>query len=707
MNSLDYIFNPKSIAVLGASRREEAVGHAVFKNILEGSYKGILYPVNPNASSIRGVRCYNSILDIPDSVDLAILVVPAIYSVAAFKECIKKKVKAAIVISAGFKEVGAEGLKLEKTITELAKKHKIPLIGPNCLGVINASHEVSLNATFGRSMPKSGKIGFVSQSGAMGTAVLDYAKGVNIGFSKFVSLGNKSCLSELEVLEYLSRDPETEVIIMYLEDLAHPREMINLCRKITGREKFSKPILAIKSGRTLQGAKAAASHTGSLAGSDDVYTAIFLQAGILRVDTVDELFDYAKAFSAGKMPNSNQVAIVTNAGGPGIMATDACVRYGLSMTQISEKTQKKLTSFLPPASSVANPVDILGDAQNDRYARALKLVLQERHVNGVIVILTPQAMTDIENIANVIGKIASKSKKPILACFMGIVDVSAGVAVLEKWHVPHYRFPESAAKAFGAMVRYTAWVKRPRTRFIKFRVKQKVVTSILKKATREKRLSLHDHETFSLLKAYGFPILPNQFCKTGEEAVLIAKKMGFPVVMKISSPDILHKVDVGGVKLNLQTPTDVRKAARELIANAKKSKPDARIRGFMVQKMAEKGREVILGLKRDPQFGPILMFGLGGTYVEVVKDVTFRIAPIRELGAYRMIESIKSIKILEGVRGEKRADIKKIAESILRLSQLATECPEIEELDINPLVVYGQSNGCMVLDARILISSAK
>lgn len=698
--SLESIFSPKSIAVVGASRREEAVGHAVFKNILTSGYTGILYPVNPSAQSIMGVKCYASILDIPDPVDLAVLVVPAVVTIDAFKECIKKKIKGAIIISAGFKETGKEGALLEQELKKLSFKHNIPFIGPNCLGILNSDPAVMLNASFARTMSKRGNIAFISQSGALGTAVLDYAKGANIGFSKFISTGNKAAVTELELLEYLSRDPLTDVILIYLEDLANARNVINLARNITGEKEFLKPILAIKSGRTAQGAKAASSHTGSLAGSDELYTAIFAQAGILRVDSIDQLFDYAKAFGSGELPKGNRIAIVTNAGGPGIMATDACVKYGLEMTQVSEKTKSELRKVLPAAASVANPIDILGDAKHDRYEAALKLTLRDKNVDGTIVILTPQAMTDIEEIAVTIGKIAKKSSKPILACFMGIVDVSAGVTILEKWKVPHYRFPESAARTFAAMSRYTAWVKRPRTKYKKFKVDHKKAKSIL----RNKKGKLQDLETFQLLKAYGFPVLPIELCKNPAQVAKAAQKMGYPVVIKISSPDILHKVDVGGVRVGLNSKQEVEKASKEMLTTVQKRMPNAKIQGIMIQKMAKKGREVILGLKRDPQFGPILMFGLGGTYVEVMKDVTFRIAPIRELGAFNMIRSIKSYKILEGVRGEKPADIKQIAESIQRLSQLAVECPEIEELDINPLLAYEQGKGCAALDARILLS---
>lgn len=704
MISLDSIFNPKSIAVIGASSRPEAVGHAVFKNILLGGYKGILYPVNPNAKSILGVRTYPTILDIPDPIDLAILIVPAPASVKVFEQCIRKGVNGAVVISAGFKEVDEEGAKLEKQLADLAKKNNIPLVGPNCLGVINTDPEISLNASFGRDMPRAGKIAFVSQSGALCTSVLDYAKDAHIGFSKFISMGNKACVTELELLEFLGQDKETDAILMYLEDLSKPREMIQLCRNIAGDRKDCKPILAIKSGRTQEGAKAASSHTGSLAGSDEVYSAVFAQGGILRVDTVQELFDYAKVFSRRKMPKGNRVALITNAGGPGIMTTDAIVRYGLEMAVLSDETKKELKKYLPPTANLNNPVDVIGDAQHDRYENALNIVLKDPGVDSVIVILTPQAMTDIEEVAQVIVKIANKSSKPVLGCFMGIVDVSAGVKILIENRVPHYRFPESAAKALSGLVKYAAWLDRPRTKFEEFTVDSKQVKKILQTVRTEKRNNLKDFETMELLKAYGFPLLPIQLCKTPEEAGKAADTMGYPVVAKINSPDILHKVDVGGVEINLKSRAEAEEAAKKILARVAKNQPKARILGITIQKMAEKGREVILGLKRDPQFGPLLMFGLGGTYVEILKDVTFRLAPIRELGAYNMIRAVKTYKILEGVRGEKPADIVKIAECLERLSQLAMECPEIDELDINPLMVYEKGKGCVVLDARILLT---
>ncbi len=701
--SLGSIFNPKSTAIIGASRREEAVGHAVFKNMLESGYKGPLYPVNPKSDSILGVRCYTSITEIPDPVELAVLIVPAPAAIPTFQECIRKGVGGAILISAGFKEIGPEGARLEQELAHLSKKHGVPLIGPNCLGVINTDPAVSMNASFSRSMPQEGRIGFISQSGALCTAVLDYAKGTSIGFSKFISMGNKASVSELDLMKYLLEDAQTDVILMYLEDLAYPREMLELCEKIGWDKTGRKPILAIKSGRTVAGAKAASSHTGSLAGSDELYTSVFKQGGMLRVESVAELFDYARAFSTRKFPRHNRVAIVTNAGGPGIMTTDACIRHKLQVPTLNQETQTELKKHLPPTANISNPVDVIGDAQHGRYEAALQAVLKDSQVDACIVILTPQAMTDIEEIARVIGEVSKKSRKPVLASFMGIVDVSAGKDILRKWGVPHYRFPESAASTLAAMARYTAWLERPKTRVKQFRVNKSRAQSILKKAQREGRTNLTGPETTEILKAYGFPTLPMEFCATAEKAQDVAEAMGFPVVLKISSPDILHKIDVGGVKLGLKSRAEVRKGASELLATVKRKAPSAKIDGLVVQKMASPGREIILGLNRNPQFGPILMFGLGGTYVEIMKDVTFRVAPIRELAAHNMIRSIQGRPILQGIRGEKPADIPKLEECLQRLSQLAVDLPQIEELDINPMFAYNKGEGCMVVDSRILL----
>ena len=703
LHDLRPILEPQSVAVIGASRQPGTVGYAVLSNLLMGQYTGVVYPVNPKAKAICGVRAYSSILEIPDPVDLAVVIVRASLVPQVLEECGQKGIKGAIVISAGFKETGPEGAKLEAQVREIAHNYGIALVGPNCLGVINTDPNYRLNASFAKEMPLPGNIAFISQSGALCTAVLDYAKGQGIGFSKVISLGNKADVNENDFLAYLWQDPHTQVILLYVEELTEGRRFLQLAREITGEGNGRKPILALKAGRTPAGARAVASHTGSLAGSDEVYEALFAQAGVLRADTVEDLFEYAIAFANQPLPNGRRTVIITNAGGPGIMATDACVRYGLELAQLSEKTLEKLREKLPPHASLQNPIDLIGDAQHDRYEAALDAVLDDSNVDAVIVLLTPQAMTDIENIARVIVQESKRRAKPILACFMGLVDISAGVNILKENGVPCYSFPEDAVRALAAMVRYVDWVRRPRTGFKLFPVDTERARNLLSEAPVSEHGFVPEEVAFQVLEAYGFPVLPWGVAKTAEEAVSVARQIGYPVVLKVLSPDVVHKFDVGGVQLNLNSDSDVRQAFDKIINSVKQHLPEARIEGVIVQAMAKKGREVILGLKRDPQFGPILMFGLGGIYVEILRDVTFRFAPVRELGAYRMVRDIRTYKLLEGVRGEPPADIDKIVECIERLSQLAIEQDLIEELDINPLIVYPQGEGAVVVDVRIMV----
>lgn len=697
------ILEPQSVAVIGASRREDSVGYAVLQNLLQGRFTGVVYPVNPNARSVCGVRAYPTVLDIPDPVDLAVVIVRAPFVPQVLEQCGQKGIKGVVVISAGFKETGAEGAALEKQLTDIAHRYGIALVGPNCLGVINTDSAVRLNASFAKEMPPHGNIAFVSQSGALCTAVLDYAKGQGIGFSKVVSLGNKADVTENDFLAYLWRDPQTRVILLYVEDLANGRQFLELAREITGEGTHRKPILALKAGRTPAGARAVASHTGSLAGSDEVYDAIFTQSGVLRVDTVEDLFEYAIAFAHQPLPKGRRAAIITNAGGPGIMATDACVRYGLELAQLRDTTLQRLRAQLPPHAALHNPIDLIGDAQSDRYDLALNAVLDDDHVDGVIVLLTPQAMTDIEAIAQVIARAAQRRRKPVLACFMGVVDVSAGVRILEANGVPCYTFPEDAVRAMAAMAQYVAWVTRPRTEVRTFAVDTDRARRLLADARPNEHGFIPEDVALRVLEAYGFPTLPWAVARTPDEAVAAAHHIGFPVALKVLSPDIVHKVDVGGVQLYLSSDGDVRHAFQRITQSVRQNHPNARIDGVLVQQMADKGREVILGIKRDPQFGPILMFGLGGIYVEVLRDVTFRLAPVRELGALRMVEGIRAYKLLEGVRGEPPADIAAIVECIERLSQLAMEQEAVDELDINPLIVYPKGKGAVVADVRIAV----
>ena len=703
---LDAIFRPRSVAVIGASNREGSVGHAIFKNILMGGYRGTLYPVNPNYPSIAGVRSYQTVSAIPDEIDLAMIIVPAGAVAAVLEECGQKGVRAVVVVSAGFKEIGPDGLKEEQRIAAIARKYNMPLVGPNCLGVISTDEDVVLNASFARCMPKRGNIAFVSQSGALCAGILDYARGRNIGFSKFISFGNKADVTELDLVRYLAEDDSTEVILMYLETLADGRAFIELAREITGEMKLRKPILAIKSGRTSQGAAAARSHTGSLAGSDAVYDAIFAQAGILRVDTVEELFDFAVGFSRQPLPSGNRFAIVTNAGGPGIMATDAAIRHGLELAKLRPETLESLKAKLPPTANIFNPVDVIGDAQSDRYTAALSAVLADQNVDGVVVLLTPQSMTDIEAIAQTVGKVTAKHRKPVLASFLGHVDISSGVKILEQDGIPNYQFPENAARSLAAMYQYTQWVKRPRTTERRFKVDTAAVKNIFQRVRADGRTFLPEAEALGVMEAYGFPMLPHGLAQTADEAVALLQKIGGPVAMKIASPDVVHKVDVGGVLLNISTAEEARVGFNKITNGVKQKLPSARLLGVEIQQMAAKGTEVILGLSRDPSFGHIIMFGLGGTYVEVLKDVSFRLVPIRELGAHNMIKTIRAAKVFESFRGQPPADVDAMAECLERLSQLAVDFPEIEELDINPLIVHAQGQGAHVADVRIALATA-
>jgi len=700
---LDSIFHPKSLAVIGASRKPGSVGHSLLANIIDSRYQGIVYPVNPEAKGILGIKCYSSVTAIPDAVDLAVIIVPARFVPAILAECGQKKIQGAIIISAGFKEIGGEGIHLEKNVKEIAAQHDIALVGPNCLGIINADASVSLNATFGTSMPGEGNIAFLSQSGALCVAVLDYAKEANIGFSKFISMGNKAGINENELLLYLKDDTETDVILMYLEDLINGREFMTIAREITSHSRNPKPIVALKAGRTLLGAKAVSSHTGSLAGSDKVYDAIFDQCGVLRGETMEEVFDYVKAFSSQPLPKGKNVAIISNSGGPGILATDSCIKYGLKIAPFTQQTKKSLRQILPVTASVNNPVDLIADAQHKQYEGALEVILTQTKVHSSIVILTPTAFTNVEKVATAIVRTTKKFNKPTLCCFLGIYDVSAGIEILEKHGIPAYRFPEAAAKALGQMTEFTHWLSRPKTGIRRYSVQRDKAKSVIESVKNSGRSFLLEHEAYEVLKAYGFPLIRYRVAATCAEAEEAARNIGFPVVLKVVSPDILHKFDFGGVMIDLKNEDDVRKAYRQILHNIQQKKRGARITGVIVEKMVPEGKEVILGMNRDPQFGPILMFGLGGIYVEALEDVTFRLAPIRELTASVMMAKTKTHKLLDGFRGEPPYDREAIAECLKRLSQLVTEMEDIQELDINPLIVYPKGKGCRIVDARIIL----
>jgi len=712
MQNLESIFSPDSVAVIGASTTPGKVGHDIFANILRGGFQGTLYPVNPGARSVLSVKAYPSIKDIPESVDMAILILPPQFALKAVEESVEKGVKGIVIVSAGFREVGGEGRKIEDRIVSLCREQGVRLVGPNCLGVINPLPTVQLNASFSTRMPKPGNISFISQSGALCTAVLDFAADRDFGFSKFISTGNKADVDELDLLQYLHEDPYTEVIILYLEELRRGPEFITAVKEITSGFRRT-PVLAIKSGRTAAGAQAAASHTGSLAGSEGVYDAIFLQSGIIRAETIDELFDFANAFAyktetglgktRRKMPTGNRVAIVTNAGGPGIVATDMTVSAGLQLARFSTETVEALASHLPKTANLNNPVDVIGDASQDRYENALQAVIADEGVDGALVILTPQSMTNARGTAEAVVRTARTTHKPILCCFMGVVDVSPGVKYLQAHGYPVFRFPENAAKAFGALYRHSQWVDRTHLPQYSFDHDTETAARIIADALAEKKTYLGELEGNRILDAYGFSVLPTRLATDETEAVRLAEEIGYPVVMKIVSSDILHKSDAGGVVVGLNMADDVRKSFAGIVSRARDYKADAAIDGVLVQQMAPSGNEVIVGMNRYPVFGPLLMFGYGGIFVEVFKDVSFRLAPIGRNEARRMIRQIKGYKLLEGFRGKPKSDIGTLEQAMVRLSDMATAHPEIKELDINPLLAHPEGEGATVADCRIIL----
>ena len=697
---LEKFFKPNSVAVIGASTNPEKLGYAVLENLVTGGYskRGKVYPINPSAESILDLPAYPSVLDVPGTIDLAVIVIPYRHVPAALEECGQKAIPAAVVISAGFREAGSEGLERELDLIKIAQQYKIRLVGPNCLGVIDTF--TPLNASFAAGTPPKGPMAFMSQSGALGTAVLDIALGGRLGLSKFVSLGNKADVSEIDLLNVWQDDPNTRVILIYSEGMPNGQEFIRVARQVTAK----KPVVAIKSGVTQSGSRAVSSHTGSLAGSEQAYQAAFQQAGVLRATSMESLFDMALAIGYQPSLEGDRIAIVTNAGGPGILATDALERAGLTMARFELETIRSLEKFLPDAASAANPVDVLGDARADRYRFALEQVAKDPNVDGILVVVTPQAMTEIEATAEAVGTLETESKKPILTSFMGEAKIKPGIDILTAHGVPNYPFPERAAVAFRAMADYRRIKSRPKPEYVNFEVDKKSVRELFDRVRNEGRFSIGDFEARSVLEAYGLSIPRSEIADTPDKAAEIAAEIGFPVVLKIASPDILHKTDVGGVKVGLENAEAVRDAFELMVYRANRYIPEARVWGCLVQEMVPSGgTEVLLGINRDPQFGPLVTFGLGGIYVEILKDVTFRIAPFSQEEAKAMLSEIRAHALLDGVRGQKAVDKEAIVDALLRIGQLVQDFPEITELDINPLVAYPSKQGVIAIDMRVIL----
>lgn len=695
---LEKLFDPKSIAVIGASRQEGKVGHSVLKNLLQYGYPGKIYPINPKAEEILRTRTYSTIFAVEGEIDLAVVAIPSQFVPSILKDCVNRGIGAVVIISAGFKESGKQGLQLERELVETIKNSSIRVLGPNCLGIIDTAS--SLNASFAAGMPSPGNIAFFSQSGALCTAILDWALEEDVGFSKFISLGNKADIDEVDLLLTLADDRETKVILGYLEGIENGVRFMEVAKEVSRK----KPIIIIKSGRTQAGARAASSHTGALTGLDTAYEAAFRQCGIIRANTLQTLFDYAIAFAQQPLPRGPNLAILTNAGGPGIIAADAVENSILQMASFRENTISKLRKELPSNASIYNPVDVIGDAGADRYEKAMKTIVDDPGVDSLTVILAPQAMTKIKETAEVIRKISSAvPDKPIVSSFMGRLEVKQGIRILRSGKIPNYSYPERTISALEAMVKYRKWKETPSGKTLSFKINKKKAEEIFTKAKEKSEANLSTEETREVLSAYGFSLPQRIVTETSREAISAANSLGYPVVMKIVSPDILHKSDVGGVKVGITEKSQVARSFEDLISNAKRFMPEALILGVTVEEMIAPGKEVVLGSSRDPSFGPLLMFGLGGIYVEVLKDVSFRIAPLTFNEAELMIKEIRSYPILKGVRGEEPSDLIAVRESLLRLSQLVTDFSEILEIDINPLMVLPAGKGAVVIDSRLTI----
>ncbi|MBM3211414.1 CoA-binding protein, partial [Candidatus Poribacteria bacterium] len=661
-------------------------------------FSGKVYPVNPRADDILGLKVYESVLNIPEAVGLAVVVVPAQFTPSVMEDCGKKGIDSVIIISAGFKEAGLAGARLEQEVAQIARNYKISVLGPNCLGVIDT--ESGLNASFAPEMPFAGNIAFFSQSGALGTAMLDWAIEGEIGLSRFVSLGNKMDISESDLLISLADHPNTKVILGYIEGVKDGKKFMEAARYATEK----KPVIIVKSGNTSAGARAASSHTGTLAGSENAFRTAFRQCGVIRALTIEALFDYALVLANQPLPKGNRLAIVTNAGGPGIIAADACEKSQLTMANFQPKTIEILRNSLPPTASLYNPVDVLGDAKADRYLSALNAIKNDSSTDSALVLLTPQAMTEADVTAQVIANTFSDIDKPVVASFIGGGSVKKGIDILRKSKIPDYPNPERAIAALEAASSYVNWKNEKLHQEEKvIPVNRKVIEEIFQRSRQRNVETITSPDAMKVLAEYGFVIPKTGFADTGHEAAAIAEEIGFPVVVKISSPDILHKTDVGGVKLGLQNAQEVERAFEEVVASAHRFMPSALITGVTIDQMVPQGKEVILGMAKDPDFGPMLMFGLGGIYVEVLKDVAFRIAPITRREASSMISEIRAYQLLRGVRGEEPSDINSIIDSLLKMSQMVVDFPEIIEMDINPLMVMANGKGAVAIDSRISI----
>ncbi len=702
--NLDKIFHPKTIAIIGASNEEGSVGQILMKNLTMNGFEGKVVPVNIRRKEVMGKKAYQSVSEIPESIDLAIIATPANTVPSIVEECGKAGIKGLIIISAGFREIGQEGLALEKQLIALKNKYNLRIIGPNCFGIIRPS--LNLNATFGEMLPKAGNIAFISQSGALGSAILDWALGQNLGFSNFVSVGSMIDVDFGDLIDYFGSDPQTRSIILYIEGISDARKFMSAARHFAK----TKPIVVVKAGKFSESAQAAASHTGSLTGSDLVYDAAFKRAGIVRVEEISDLFNAAEVLGMQPLPLGPRLAIITNAGGPGVMAADALLNRGGKLARLSEKTVNSLNRILPPYWSHGNPIDVLGDADANRYREVMDLCLADDDVDGILIIYTPQAIAAAEEIAlSVIGMCDARGgcQKTILTSFMGGEQVDEANRIFTESGYPTYWTPEQAVKTYMYMYQYKRNLEllyeTPEELPTESAPPKRPVTVLIRKAAKEKREILTEVEAKQLLEYYNIPVVKTRVAESVAEAAAAAASIGYPVVLKILSPDITHKSDVGGVKLNLRSDIEVRNAYDEILQAAKENNPKAKITGVTVQTMIKpSGTEVILGAKRDPLFGPVILFGMGGIGVEFFKDVTIGLPPLNQTLARRIMEETRVYEILrKGHRRIQPANLRLLEELIVRFSQMVVDFPELKEIDINPLLI--DENQGTALDARVII----
>jgi acetyltransferase len=733
--TLEPFFNAQGVAIIGASANPNKLSHGLLRNLINYGFQGAIYPVNPHREVILDLDCYPDIASVPDPIDLAVIALPAALCPAVLEDCGRRGVEAVIVISGGFKEVGPHGQALEERLVEISQGYDMRLLGPNCVGTLDAYSR--LNTTFIRTMPQPGEIAFISQSGAICGGILEWASGKHVGFSRFATLGNEADVTESDLIEALAQDPHTKVIVAYIEAIEDGRRFMEVARHVTPH----KPIVAIKAGTTEAGTRAVSSHTGSLAGTLAAYDAAFRQTGVIRVHTLQELFNVGLGLAYGPLPKGNRVAIVTNAGGPASLAADKLEQTGLQMPSPSSTTRAFLAGFASPEAQLDNPIDLLGGAEPADFEMAVRALLADPKIDAVLPILVPQALIDPLTVAQAIGRAAAdRGEKPVVTCFMGDDGVREPLVRLHRHRITLFQFPDQAAQVLGHMWRYAAWRVSELTRermsesvsermgeLVSGRVDERhddgaqavtkallntpdvlpvnreKVAELLQRATDAGKVHLGELEARPILAAYGVLQPPAQMAHSADEARRAACAIGFPVVLKIVSPNILHKSDVGGIALDLDNEAVVAETFTTMMARVRESRPEAPIHGVLVASMASKGHELIIGMRRDPQFGPLLLFGLGGIYVEILNEVAFRVAPFDRAEALRFIDESHAGKLLKGIRGQPPADVDAVVDTIERVAQLALDFPQIQELDINPLIAYPAGQGALAVDARIVL----